>query len=84
MTQRDQQHPWTGGTHNNCPSGKRAYTTRKNAKAEAYRIRRNQSNHMRPYYCDQCTLFHLAHLPPKVMSGAYSEKAWYGKRRRAS
>lgn len=54
---------------NSCPSRKYAYANRSAAKRAASRIRSRTGEHLRPYECNDCGLWHLGHLPTRVLLG---------------
>lgn len=65
-----------GGTHNACPSGNLAHTSRRDAKVHAVRHR---GGHVRPYRCDDCGLWHIGYLPVQVRRGLESADEHYGR-----
>lgn len=65
--------PWT-----TCPvTGKRAYTSRKNAKAALLKLAHGGRNRMRPYECDECGKWHIGHMPGRVRAGEVSAADYY-------
>lgn len=68
----------TAGT-NDCPTGKQAHASRKSAKQHASRIRRTNGEHLRPYRCPYCELWHVGHLPGAVIRGELSDDQHYGR-----
>jgi hypothetical protein len=65
-------------THNDCPTGKSAWSSRRLAKRANHQIR---NQHMRPFRCPQCRMYHLGHLPFAVMRGRLTADEYYGQRR---
>lgn len=66
--------------HNDCPSGKLAHRTRRGAKAQAYSLKLDTGQHLRPYLCDDCSLWHVGHLPSQVLRGRKTAAQIYGRR----
>jgi hypothetical protein len=64
---------------NECPSGKFAHPTRKGAKEHASNARRRTGEHVRPYRCPICDLWHVGHLPRAVVRGEVSSDQAYGR-----
>lgn len=60
-----------------CPSGKLAHTTRRGAKEQALRLRQMYGQHLRPYLCEFCDLWHVGHLPFAVRQGLSSATEHY-------
>lgn len=56
MSQRRRTPPWRQG----CPTGKRGWETRADAKLIINRIRKTYGR-MRPYRCDECNYWHTGH-----------------------
>lgn len=52
------------GTVYECPTQKRAYQTRADAKRQAKLNARNGGDLLRVYRCPHCDRIHLGHLPP--------------------
>lgn len=52
-----------------CPTGKRSHATRRGAKAHAYSLKQMTGQHLRPYQCEACDLWHVGHLPSQVLRG---------------
>lgn len=78
MPPRDQAHysPEHSYATNTCSSGKRAYITRKAAKAAAQKI----PGHLRPYQCPECgPLWHNGHIPNAVIRGLRSADEHYDR-----
>lgn len=50
----------------NCPSGKRGYSSRRDAKKA---LEQAPLSHMRPYRCPHCPYWHNGHLPQAVLRG---------------
>lgn len=61
MVKRARTAAWVGV----CPTGKRGYFTRKDA-----RRANSTRDHMTAYACAECGYWHLGHLSPLVVSGA--------------
>lgn len=57
-----------------CPTGKRAHSTRRSAKAHAARLR---PDHLREYQCEQCGYWHVGHLPARVRRGEVTATEYY-------
>lgn len=70
------------GTTNTCSSGKRAHSTRRDAKAQARSVHAWTGEHLRPYICSECAFWHIGHLPRQVLRGQTTADSHY--RRRAS
>ena len=66
------------GVRNGCPSQKIAFETRSGAK-RATRQARNVGNHLTPYRCDDCGLWHNGHLPKRVVAGFANRNEHYGR-----
>lgn len=66
---------------NSCATGKRAWQTRRDAKAAASLAGRNGLPGMNAFRCveeDGCGLFHIGHLPAAVRSGEIGRSEYYG------
>ena len=78
MTERA---PYLGeGLHNDCSTGKRAHPTRRGAKVHAYRLRQDTGEHLRPYLCDECSAWHVGHVPAQVLRGRVTADEHYRRR----
>lgn len=64
---------WTTST---CPSGKRGYSVKADARRVASAMRREGSK-VRAYLCDRCPNFHVGHLPQAVRDGEVSAEEFY-------
>lgn len=64
---------WTSG---NCPTGKREFHARADAKAAA-KSHRHVGDHVRPYQCSECGRWHLGHMPQQVLRGVITAKEYY-------
>ena len=62
---------------NACPSGKRTHPDRASAKRHAANVRRSNGEHLRPYRCPSCDLWHVGHLPDDVVRGIRSADEHY-------
>ncbi|HET6910187.1 MAG TPA: hypothetical protein VFH54_12665 [Mycobacteriales bacterium] len=62
------------GATNACPTGKIGYPARICARSAA---RRMQWTHLRPYRCQQCSLWHLGHLPQATVAGVKAARDVY-------
>jgi hypothetical protein len=71
--------PRTSGTYvppparGDCPSGKVQFATRKQARRGA-RFRAIKG--VGVYRCDECSWWHLGHLPDRVRNGEVDKAAW--------
>lgn len=63
-----------------CSSGKFGYVSRRTAKESANK-QRQASGPMRPYRCDECSLWHIGHKPKAVIRGEVTSSEWYEQRR---
>jgi hypothetical protein len=63
-----------------CPTGKRAHSTRRGAKRHALLLRQLYGDHLRPYECPTCGLWHVGHLPDDVVRGLRSADQHYQRR----
>lgn len=67
--------------HAGCPTGKLSHATRRGAKAQAYSLKQDTGEHLRPYQCEACDLWHVGHLPSQVLRGRKTADQIYGRRR---
>lgn len=81
MTGRDGDRPLVQQFATGCPTGKRAFPTRRAAKATAASVRSGNGEHLRPYRCTEpsCALWHVGHLPLDVMHGKTSSASYYDR-----
>lgn len=79
MSSRDGRVLNNGGSRNACPSGKLAHSTRADAKRHALKHRLSYGDHVRPYRCDHCQLWHVGHLPRVVLDGVTTADEHYGR-----
>lgn len=78
-SQRNRHVEWGGSSQTACPSKKRAYPTRKNAKHHAKNLR-EQGAHVRPYECPACSFWHVGHLPNVTQRGEMSSQDFHARR----
>lgn len=52
-----------------CSSGKRAYVSRRAAKAACKRLASQGEGHLRPYECVECSGWHAGHVSEKRLRG---------------
>jgi hypothetical protein len=62
-----------------CSTGKWAWSTRRGAKVAA-RVKHPDDPRLRAYRCDECSHWHIGHIPPAVARGDMSAAQWYGGR----
>jgi hypothetical protein len=66
-----------------CPSGKRGFESRKDAKAWNSRGARMGLDRLHPYLCEHCTFWHVGHLPKAVKKGDTDRHTYYDDRKTA-
>lgn len=62
------------GATSSCATGKIAYQARTAAHSAAKRMR---WTHVRPYQCEQCSLWHIGHLPQAARAGLVAARDVY-------
>ena len=63
-----------------CPSGKRGYITKAEAKVIARRLRKQgDGSLMNAYRCEACGLIHLGHLPLAVRTGEVGRREYFSQ-----
>lgn len=70
--------------HAGCPTGKRSHTSRRGAKAHAYSLKLDTGQHLRPYRCDECSMWHVGPLPAAVLRGRRPADQLHASQRRAA
>lgn len=60
-----------------CPSGKRAYFTRKGARVLVRVLKAEGDKGVRAYHCPQCDHFHAGHMPDAVRQGEITANECY-------
>lgn len=61
-----------------CPSGKRGYVTKAEARQVARTLRKQGDERlMSPYRCEHCGLVHIGHLPAAVRAGEVTRGEYY-------
>ncbi|WP_251153721.1 hypothetical protein [Cellulosimicrobium sp. Marseille-Q4280] len=66
-----------------CPTGKRGYMDKGDAKKVASAMRR-EGTKVRAYPCDQCSEFHVGHMPKAVRDGEVSASQFYAQKAEAT
>lgn len=62
---------WVSGV---CSTGKRSHTSRNSAKEHSRQL---HGEHLREYRCDECSMWHVGHLPRAVMEGLMTARSHY-------
>jgi len=81
MRSRDQQREAASPqawAHNGCSTGKRAYPSKKSARAARRDQRQRGGDLLSAYQCAECMAFHLGHMPLVVKQGQKSRSEVYG------